>query len=411
MSAVTQPEGRARLRLAALLGMLAMLGSLSIDMYLPALPDIAEDLGSSASHAQLSLTSCLVGLGLGQFVLGPVSDSFGRRKPLLVSLASFTVASLLCALAPNTTTLVLARFVQGLTASGGVVLSRAIVRDVFSGKALATFYSLLMAIIAVGPLVAPIAGGGILTLPSSSWRTVFFVLSLLGLFIVVVVGARLGETLPAERRAADSFPHAVRAVCALLTDRAFIGYALVIALIHGGSFAYVAGTPFVYQDLYGVSPQTFSVLFGVNGLAFISGSLIVARSSGVVRVRRLIGAALVVALTASLTILVNTIVEGPLAAVVIPMFVFLAAMGVILTASFPMAMEHQRHRAGSASAVLGTLPLLLGAAVAPLVGLDESTGVPMGVALFVSCSMGAAAFFGLTGQEGPRWWSRPPPAL
>lgn len=390
------PKGKERLKLAFLLGMLAILGPLNIDMYLPSFPDIANDLGARASLVQLSLTTCLIGLAIGQVIVGPISDAQGRRKPLLISIFLFALASLLCALAPNITILVIARFLQGLTASAGIVLSRAVVRDVFSGRELTKFFALLMVINAVAPMVAPIGGGAILLLPFASWHTIFYFLSLLGFIIVLIAAMRLKETLPPEKRIPSSIGHSVRTMGNLLKDRSFIGYALTVGFIHGGSFAYVSGTPFVYQGIYGVSPQVFSLLFGINGLGIIIGSFIIGRFGGIIHERSLLRAAVIIAVSATSILLLMTIIEGPLASLVIPIFIYMTSMGMILTSSFTLAMEKQGHRAGSASAVLGMLPLLLGSMVSPLVGINETTAVPMGATLFITSFIGGMFFFKLT---------------
>ncbi|WP_159940829.1 MULTISPECIES: Bcr/CflA family efflux MFS transporter [unclassified Nocardiopsis] len=401
------PTGRARLGLALLLGMLAVLGPLNVDMYLPGFPDIAADLGASASHVQLSLTTCLVGLAVGQVVVGPISDARGRRGPLVASLVLFVLSSLLCALAPDITVLAAARFLQGITASAGVVLSRAVVRDVFDGAELTRFFALLMVINAVAPLVAPVAGGALLWPPFAGWRAIFLALALLGAAIALTVALRLEETLPAERRIPGTVGGTLRTMGALLRDRSFLGYALVVGLVHGGSFAYVAGTPFVYQDLHGVSPQVFGVLFGVNGAAIITGSWAVGRFGPRFGERRLLVGAVTAATAATGVLLAATLLDGPLITLVAPIFVYMTCMGVILTGSFALAMHGQERRAGSASALLGALSPLFGAAVAPLVGLDESTAVPMGAALFATSALGLGALLALT----PARVRRPQPDL
>lgn len=390
------PTGKERLALAFLLSSLGILGPLNIDMYLPSFPDIANDLGARASLVQLSLTTCLIGLAVGQVIVGPISDAKGRRKPLVISLSLFALSSLFCALAPNIIVLVIARFLQGLTASAGVVLSRAVVRDVFSGKELTKFFALLMVINATAPMMAPIAGGAILLLPFASWHTIFYFLSLLGMIIVTIISLRLPETLPAEKRIPSTVGHSIRTMRDLIRDRSFIGYALTVGLIHGGSFAYVSGTPFVYQGIYGVSPQAFSILFGINGLAIISGSFMIGRLSGIFDEKRLLRVAVIIAVSATTILLIMTIFKGPLATLVIPIFIYMTSMGMILTSSFTLAMEKQGHRAGSASALLGLLPLLLGSFVSPLVGINETTAVPMGATLFLTSLIGAIAFFTLT---------------
>ncbi|MCY9298681.1 Bcr/CflA family efflux MFS transporter [Bacillus inaquosorum] len=393
------PTGKERLALAFLLGMLAILGPLNIDMYLPSFPEIADDLSASASLVQLSLTACLVGLTIGQLIVGPVSDAQGRRKPLLICIFLFALSSLFCALSPNITTLVAARFLQGFTASAGLVLSRAIVRDVFTGRELSKFFSLLMVITAVAPMVAPMTGGAILLLPFATWHTIFHVLTIIGFLLVLLIALRLKETLPPEKRIPSSIGTSVKTMGSLLKDRSFMGYALTVGFIHGGSFAYVSGTPFVYQDIYGVSPQAFSILFGINGLAIISGSFIIGRFGGIIHEKSLLRMAVITAMIATAVLLTMTMIHGPLATLVISIFIYMITIGMVLTSTFTLAMEKQGHRAGSASALLGMLPLLLGSIVSPLVGINEITAIPMGAIMFVTAVIGSLAFFGLTKER------------
>ncbi|MDG3075104.1 Bcr/CflA family efflux MFS transporter [Bacillus halotolerans] len=393
------PTGKERLALAFLLGMLAILGPLNIDMYLPSFPDIADDLSASASLVQLSLTACLIGLTIGQVIVGPVSDAQGRRKPLLICIFLFALSSLFCALSPNITTLVAARFLQGITASAGLVLSRAIVRDVFTGRELSKFFSLLMVITAVAPMIAPMTGGALLLLPFATWHTIFHFLTIIGFVLVLVIALRLKETLPPEKRIPSSIGTSVRTMGSLLKDRSFMGYALTVGFVHGGSFAYVSGTPFVYQDIYGVSPQVFSILFGINGLAIITGSFIIGRFGGIIHEKSLLRMVVITAMIATAVLLTMTMIHGPLAALVISIFVYMITIGMVLTSTFTLAMEKQGHRAGSASALLGMLPLLLGSIVSPLVGIDETTAVPMGAIMFVTAVIGSLAFFRLTKES------------
>lgn len=395
------PTGRARLGLALLLAMLTVLGPLNIDMYLPAFPEISVDLGANASGVQLSLTTCLVGLAVGQVVIGPVSDARGRRGPLLVCVALFVLASALCALAPNTTVLVLGRFLQGFTASAGVVLSRAIVRDVFDGPALTRFFALIMVVVAVAPMAAPILGGGVLWLPFTDWRSIFWTLALVGVVIVAVVAVRLPETLPNDRRTPGTLGGSLAAMGVLLRDRRYLGYTLVVGLLHGGSFAYVAGTPFVYQDLYGVSPQVFGFLFGVNGIAIILGSAAVGRLGERFGERSLLYVAVVTAVAATAIVFATALLQGPLSLFVVPIFVYMTCMGVVLTGSFALAMEGQENRAGSAGSLLGALPMFIGAVVAPLVGWDETTAVPMGALLLGTSALGLLVMSTMTRPRDP----------
>ncbi|WP_208590290.1 Bcr/CflA family efflux MFS transporter [Gracilibacillus suaedae] len=393
------PTGKQRIGLAFLLAMLAMLGPFNIDMYLPSFPQIADDLGARASLVQLSLTACLLGLAFGQLVIGPISDAIGRRKPILFFISLFAIFSLVCAVAPNIIVLILARFLQGFTASAGVVLSRAVVRDVFDGKALTKFFALLMVINATAPMIAPISGGAVLLLPFATWHTIFIFLFLLGIVMVMISAFKLPETLPEENRRPTSIASSLKTMGYLLKDPSFIGYAIVVCFVQGGTFAYVAGTPFVYQDLYHVSPQVFSVLFGINGLAIIFGSFLVGRLSSHFSERSLLRTGVIMSLTANTILLIATLFHWPLYMLVISLFIHLNSVGIILTSSFSLAMENQKERAGTASALLGMLPLVMGAIVAPIVGLDETTAVPMGAVLFTNSLIGAIIFFTFTRQK------------
>ncbi|MDN7246387.1 Bcr/CflA family efflux MFS transporter [Planococcus shenhongbingii] len=393
------PTGKKRIGLALLLSMLGILAPLNIDMYLPSFPLIAEELNAHVSLVQMSLTACLIGLAVGQIIIGPLSDSQGRRKPLIISIFLFALSSLLCAVAPTIELLIIGRFLQGLTAAGGVALSKAVVSDVFTGREMTKFFALLMVINAVAPMAAPIAGGAILALPFAGWETIFYFLGFLGLVMAVIIIFRLPETLPKEERMPSSLGASVRTMGSLMKTRPFIGYALVAGMIHGGSFAYVAGTPFVYQEIYGVTPQTFGLLFGINGIAMILGSYIIGKFGGIVSEHRLLQGAVFLASGATFLLLIMTIVEGPLASIVTLIFIYMIAVGMTFTSSFTLAMHGQGHRAGSASAVVGMLPLVIGSLVSPLVGINETSAVPMGAILFGSSVLGLIVFFTLTGKK------------
>lgn len=381
------------------------MGPLNIDMYLPSFPGIADELHTSATLVQTSLTACLLGLAVGQLVIGPISDAQGRRKPLLIATSLFVLASILCAFAPSITILIAARFFQGFMASAGVVLSRAVVRDIFSGRELTKFFSLLMVINAVAPMVAPMAGGVILSLEGASWKSIFLFLGFIGLVIVIIVALYLKETLPPEKRMPSSIGASVLTMGSLLKDRSFIGYALVVGFIHGGSFAYVSGTPFIYQDIYGVSPQVFSVLFGMNGMAIITGSFIIGRFGGMIPERNLLQAAVMINLAATSGLLLMTMMKGPLASLVVFIFIYMITIGMIITSTFTLGMAKQGHRAGSASAVLGMLPLLLGSFFSPLAGINEASAIPMGAILFTTSLIGFLSFFTLVKQSRKKLFS------
>ncbi len=386
--------GTKRIQLALLLGSLGLLGPFTIDMYLPSFPTIVEDYQTNASLVQVSLTTCLLGLGLGQLIIGPMSDVQGRRKPLLIFLVLYLLASLICSIAPNIYTFIASRFIQGFAAAGGLVISRAIVRDVYSGKELTKFFALLMLVGNLGPIVAPIVGGGILAF--TNWSGVFIVLAVVGLVLFLIVTWKLEETLPKENRVPSNFKQVVSNFGSLIKDRQFTGYALTQGFIIAGIFAYVSGIPFVYQNIYGVSPQVFSLLFGVNGIGLILGTQSVGRLTDFISEKSLLKFGLLLSNSAGALLLVALIFKAPIILVAIPIFFLVASIGIISTTSFSLAMETQGHIAGSASALLGLLPFVLGSLTAPLVGIaGENSAIPMGVVIFTASFLAFLSYFAL----------------
>lgn len=380
------------IRLALLLGLFSTLGPFTIDMYLPAFPEIVKQFDTTASLVQLSLTACLLGLGIGQLVMGSLSDVHGRRNPLLISMAVYVASSLACAFSPNIELLIALRFVQGFAASAGIVISRAIARDLYSGHDLTKFFSLLLLVGNLGPLVAPVAGSGVLTF--TSWIGVFVSLALLGIYLLTMTKLRLQESLPIERRVPSNFMQQLRNFGSLLRDRKFVGYMLAQGIMIAGVFAYVSGTPFIYQNIYGASPTVFALLFGSNGISLIIGSQLVGRMAHRVSEHAFLLFGLWLACLASIAVLVVAIVHGPLFALVIPLFFFVGSIGITATAAFPLAMESQGHMAGSAAALLGVIPFLLGALVSPLVGIaGEYTAVPLGVIILLTSTAALLAYF------------------
>ncbi|SDX82111.1 multidrug effflux MFS transporter [Paenibacillus sp. CF384] len=379
-------------KLAMLLGIFSTLGPFTIDMYLPAFPEIVKQFDTSASLVQLSLTACLLGLGIGQLVMGSLSDVYGRRNPLLIAMAAYVAASLACAISPTIGLLIAFRFVQGFAAAAGIVISRAIARDLYSGHELTKFFSMLLLVGNLGPLVAPVSGSGVLSF--STWIGVFIALALLGIYLLIMTKWGLQETLPADLRRPSNFMEQLRNYGSLLQDRQFLGYMLAQGIMIAGVFAYVSGTPFIYQNIYGASPTVFALLFASNGISLIIGSQLVGRMSHRVSEQAFLLLGLGLALLASVTVLIVGIVHGPLVALVIPLFIFVASIGITSTAAFPLAMESQGHMAGSAAALLGVVPFLLGAVVSPLVGIaGEDTAVPLGVIILLTSLAALLAYY------------------
>jgi MFS transporter, DHA1 family, multidrug resistance protein len=393
--------GKKRLQLAILLGSLGLLGPFTIDMYLPSFPTIVNDYGTTASLVQISLTTCLLGLGVGQLVIGPMSDVQGRLKPLRIFLFMYFIASVICAFSPNIYTFIGARFIQGFAAAGGLVISRAIVRDLYSGRELTKFFALLMLVGNLGPIVAPIAGGIILAF--TDWSGVFLVLASVGVILVSIVSWKLEESLPVEKRVPSNFGQIMKNFGSLLKDRQFMGYALTQGFIIAGIFAYVSGIPFVYQNIYGVSPQVFSLLFGVNGLALIIGSQVVGRYTDIISEKTFLKGGLLVANLAGAALLAALLVNAPLIAVAIPIFLFVFSLGIIAATSFSLAIETQGHIAGSASALLGLLPFVLGSITAPLVGIaGEYSAIPMALIILIASLLAFFSYYGLVVRSSYR---------
>ncbi|WP_035154553.1 multidrug effflux MFS transporter [Cohnella thermotolerans] len=391
-------QGKRRLGTAAILGLLSAFGPFSLDMYLPALPMVADDLQSSASLTQLSLTACLVGLALGQLLVGPFSDVRGRRVPLAAGLILYTVVSLLCLLSPSIWSFVGLRFVQGLAGSAGIVLSRAVARDMYSGTELTKFFSLLMLVNGAAPIVAPVAGGQLLHI--TDWRGVFLVLSLIGAASLVAVLFGLPETLPPAKRTKGGLPETLRTIARITRDREFMGYALAQGLVSAAMFAYISGSPFVLEDLYGVSAQTFSAIFATNGAGIIVASQLAGRLAGRVGERKLLIAGLFIAAAGGISLLAAIASGAGLWAILPLLFVVVSCVGLVGTASFPLAMRNQGQSAGSASALLGVLSYIFGGVVMPLVGLGGSqTAMPMGIIIAAADVLAVAAFFTLVGRR------------
>lgn len=384
-------------RFALLLAVFSALGPFTIDTYLSAFPQMTLFFGTSASKVQLSLTACMLGMAIGMIVMGSLSDVHGRRKPLLYAMVVYFMTSIGCAFAPSIEVLIALRFIQGFATSAGVVISRAIVSDLFNGVELTKFFSLLMMFSNVAPLLAPLAGSAVLSF--TSWTGIFLFLGFLGICLTALTVWGLKETLPVEKRVPNNFSELLGNFNMLLKDRSFMGYALIQGFLFVGVFAYISGTPFVYQNLYGVSPHLFSILFSLNGISLILGSQVVKQLAGRVQDRIVLLIGLAIAFITGAVVLFVVLSHGPLAALVIPLFFFVGSVGIISSISFTLAMESQANMAGSASALLGVTPVLFGAVTSPLVGIaGEYSALPFGVMVFTASLLAVAAYFILVKQ-------------
>ncbi|MCH6166784.1 multidrug effflux MFS transporter [Pseudonocardia alaniniphila] len=376
MTAVPDTRG-ARLRLVLVLGALIALGPFTIDMYLPALPTISTDLLTSSATVQLTLTGTLLGLGLGQLVIGPLSDRFGRRLPLLAGTAVHVLASALCLIAPSVEVLGGLRVLQGLGAAAGSVIALAIVRDLYSGRAAATLLSRLILVMGVSPVIAPTVGGYVLAF--TSWRGVFAVLAVIGLVLIPVAARLLPETLPPERRQTSGVLGTLRTYGGLLRDRTFLGLVLVAALAMSAVMAYVSGASFVFQEEYGLSEQVFGLVFGTAAIWLIAATQLNPVLLRRFEPRQLLLAAVAAGSVAGLVLLTVALLGlGGVIGFLVALWLVLFAVGLALPNAPAVALSHHGEAAGTAAALLGAVQFGVGALVSPLVGVLGNNAVAMG---------------------------------
>jgi DHA1 family bicyclomycin/chloramphenicol resistance-like MFS transporter len=365
------------------LGVMVALGPLTIDMYLPALPKIADDLSVSSSVVQLTLTGTLAGLALGQLIVGPLSDSLGRRRPLMAGIVLHMVASVICMLAPNLVVLGLARVLQGVGAAAAMVVAIAVVGDLFSDSAAATVLSRLMLVLGVAPVVAPSLGAAVLL--HGSWHWVFTALVVLAGALLLVAALALPETLPPSHRRPLRVSGIAATYAELLRDMRFVILVLVAALGMSGLFAYIAGASFVLQGTYGLDQQAFALVFGAGAVALIG-----ATQFNVVLLKRFSPQAITLwALAAALVAAgvfagLSVAHAGGLAGFVVPVWAILAAMGLVIPNAPALALSRHPEAAGTAAALLGAAQFGLGAAVAPLVGVLGNDQVALSIVMAAS---------------------------
>jgi DHA1 family bicyclomycin/chloramphenicol resistance-like MFS transporter len=381
-----------RTALIVILGALWTIGPFSIDLYLPALPQLGLDLAASQQQVAVTITAFFLGLAVGQVQAGALSDTHGRRRPLLAGLLLYTLATVACALAPTIQVLVAARFVQGIGGAAGMAISNAAVTDIVRGREAARLMSRLAMIGGVAPVIAPLVGGQLLRVVS--WRGLFVVLTAIGLALFLAVLTGLPESLPRERRSSAGVGTLLRGLLALTRDPRFMGFAVTSALSFAGFFAYLAGSSFVYQGVYGVSPALFSLLFAVNAIGMLGASELNHRLLARFTPAQALAGALVVNAVAGVIVLAVLLAgELPLWALAAPLFVLVASMGLIIPDSTALALSLHPDTAGKASAYFGTLRLGLGALATPLVGLSGGMeGVSMGLVIAGAGLLALAVF-------------------
>ncbi|WP_373455119.1 multidrug effflux MFS transporter [Rhodococcus sp. 14-1411-2a] len=393
-----EPTSKERLRVILVLGALIALGPLTIDMYLPALPAIADDLNTSSSAVQLTLAGTLVGLALGQLIIGPLSDIVGRRLPLIVGTGVHILASVACIVAPNIAVLGGLRVVQGLGAAAAAVVAMAIVRDLFSGRAAATVLSRLMLVMGVAPVLAPSLGGAVLLV--GSWRLVFAALAIMGVALMTLAIVSLRETLPPERRRASGVMPVLRTYRSLLRDAQFVVLVLVAALAMASLFAYIAGSSFVLQEEFGLDEQQFAIVFAAGAISLIGASQLNVLLLGRFAPVQIVLTALSFAVFAGavMTVLAITGVGG-MAGFVVPLWFVLGAVGFVMPNAPALALSRHGEAAGGAAALLGAAQFGLGAIVAPIVGVLGNDAIAVATTMVVTSAAALIALGVITARS------------
>lgn len=357
-------KANSKLFLVLLLGVLSAFGPFVVDLYLPSLPQLASFFETSASMTQLTLTTAMIGLAVGQLLLGPLSDKFGRKIPLIISLVIYIISTVLIVYAPNIESMIVLRVIQGLSSAGSVVISRAVATDLYRGREMTRFFGLLMTINGIAPIISPILGS--LLLEYISWKGVFVFLALIGV-IVLLFCFRLKESLSIENRLQGSIFATFSTFGVIIKNRLFMSYVGIESFLLGAMFAYIAASPFILQSFYGLSAFIFSLCFGANGAALVIGANI----GGKLPNRQALAIGVLAFVVAALYTIAILIIQPHWLFVEIGFFAMLLLMGITFPAISTLAMESERQYAGSASALLGFAPFFLGGIVSPLVGIGN----------------------------------------
>jgi DHA1 family bicyclomycin/chloramphenicol resistance-like MFS transporter len=371
--------------LTLVLGLLVALGPFTIDLYLPALPTITDELRTTSSAVQLTLTGTLAGLAIGQLVLGPLSDSLGRRRPLLAGTLIHVLASVACVFASGVVTLGVFRVLQGFGAAAASVVAIAVVRDLFDGLRAARMISRLILVIGASPVLAPTVGGELLRW--TNWRGVFVALAVLGLLVTALAAVRLPETLPPHRRQTEGVRGTAHAYAALLRDRTFVALVLVTALVMSALFAYVAGSSFVLQQQYGLNEQMFGLVFALNSVAVIGASQVNVWLLDRWTPAQILVTSVAVAVLGSVVLLAVTVTDvGGVVGMLVPLFVVLGGVGFAGPNAPALGLSLHGESAGTAAALLGAVQFGLGAVTAPVVGALGNDSLAM-ASVIIGCTV------------------------
>lgn len=384
-----------------MLGLLTAFGPLTIDMYLPAFPAIAKDFNAPVAAVQYTLASFNIGIALGQLIYGPLADQLGRKPNLLIGLAIYVLASIGCMLTNSVESMVALRFLQAIGGCTGMVITRAIVRDKYHGNQSAKVFSTLMLIMGVAPILAPTVGS--LVLEAFSWEYIFGLLAAIGLVTLLYIFFSLPETLPPGKRNPMALRNSFRTYASLLRDRQYVGFSLTAGFIQSGMFAYITGSAFVFTQLFHLSSQQYSALFGMNAIGIIGAAQLNHKLLLHFSFRQVLQVITYVYLAAAASLLLLTYTGWfGIYGFVVPLFITLSTVGLAMPNATAGALEKHAAHAGSASALLGTIQFSCGALAAAAVSfLANQTAFPM-AAVIAGCSLLAFVLFRLlVKQHGP----------
>ena len=351
-----------KLFLILFLGTLSAFGPFVTDLYLPALPTMTSFFNASTSTIQLTLTGSMVGLALGQLLIGPISDKYGRKNPLIISLVIYLISTLAIIIFPNVYAMITLRFIQGVSSAGAVVISRAISTDLYHGRELAAFFALLMAVNGLAPIFSPILGSLLLQL--TDWRGIFVTLAVIGI-ILLVVSFKFHESLESNKRLNLPITKTYYSIILVAKNKLFFSLVIIQGFALAAMFAYIAASPFILQTHYNLTPLMYSLYFGLNGFAIVLGS----KSAGNFKEKNSIKLGLSLMLAVSIYLAIVLTLTLPF--LFIEAGFLLLGLGFILPAGSAIAMSLERERAGSASAFFGFVPFFLGGVVSPLVGIGN----------------------------------------
>jgi DHA1 family bicyclomycin/chloramphenicol resistance-like MFS transporter len=383
-----------------------------MDLYLPVLPALAAELDAATWVAQLTVTACLFGLAVGQLVAGPLSDRFGRRRPLLIGVSLYILTSVLCAVSPSIEILVIVRFLQGFAGAVGIVIAQAAGRDLYSGGKLVRYYGRLTVLGGLAAIVGPVIGGQLATV--TDWRGLFLFLAAVGGVILVATAWVFHETLPLERRSRGGLAHTGRDFAKLLSDRVFLGAVLVTGFVNAALFAYLSGATFVLQGIYGLSPQDYALAFALNSLGFMLFGFIAGRLAERWSERGVLLIGLAMCLLGAGGLFAAGVLHLPLGVVLASLITLVSGVAATTPPSTSLALAEYPHMAGTASSLLGLARFAFGGFAAPLVGFaGENTALPLGIVTLVAAATAAGVFAGMLWRNAPDHVSAPasPPAL